>query len=310
MSAAWIASDVRAVGISHRTLGSAGARAVATCESLPDALTLLANSAYGREIRAGQSLESAQHAVAMTALWNTRVLAGWVPTVGIPMLRALVGWYEISNIEEQIRGGFEPPSEPFFRLGGLALGWAKLAPAANVNDLCDRLAMTRWGRPDDTSSRTIGLGLRATLLRRSLAALPERRDWFEAAAAIWLARDRLRGASPLPSRPAQAFAASLGEDAVSAATLSDFVTRLTDSARWPFQPETVDVTAEDLSRAESRWWSRVETDGRAQLRTGNFDSSPVVGAAAVIAADAWRVRAALAAAAHGGQGLEEFDALA
>jgi hypothetical protein len=31
---------------------------------------------------------------------------------------------------------------------------------------------------------------------------------------------------------------------------------------------------------------------------------------AVIAADAWRVRAALAAAAYGGHALEEFDALA
>jgi hypothetical protein len=104
--------------------------------------------------------------------------------------------------------------------------------------------------------------------------------------------------------------ALLGEDAVGAITLSEFVTRLTASARWPFEPQAVDVTAEDLSRAESRWWSRVEIDGRAQLRAGDFDSSPVVGAVAVIAADAWRVRAALAAAAYGGPALEEFDALA
>jgi hypothetical protein len=37
---------------------------------------------------------------------------------------------------------------------------------------------------------------------------------------------------------------------------------------------------------------------------------PVVGAVAVLAADAWRVRAALVAAANGERGVAEFDALA
>jgi hypothetical protein len=37
---------------------------------------------------------------------------------------------------------------------------------------------------------------------------------------------------------------------------------------------------------------------------------PVIGTVALLAADAWRVRAALAAAANGAKGLEEFDALA
>ena len=45
------------------------------------------------------------------------------------------------------------------------------------------------------------------------------------------------------------------------------------------------------------------------LRTPSFSPTPVTGAVAVLAVDAWRVRAALGAAARGGSALEVFDAL-
>jgi hypothetical protein len=61
--------------------------------------------------------------------------------------------------------------------------------------------------------------------------------------------------------------------------------------------------------AEAGWWRHVESDGRVLLRSAATDSGPVLGAVAVMAADARRVRAALASAARGGQALEVYDAL-
>ncbi len=308
MTAAWIASDVRASAMSHRTLGRAATRAVAARGSVPAALSSLANSPYGREIRPDQDLESAQHAIAATALWNTRVLAGWVPAAGIPMMRVLVGWYEIANVEALLRSDFAAPPHSLFQLGGLAVGWARLRGAASVTELCDRLATTAWGRPDDESPRTIGLNLRSALLQEASATLPEcqRLDHLRRAALV-LARERSRGHAPLPSRTARTFATLLGVQALAALTLAELLQSLPAAATPAFAGVT---TEEALWRAESRWWARVESDGSSLVRTARFGPTPVVGAVAVMAADAWRVRAALTAAANGDPGLEEFDALA
>jgi hypothetical protein len=67
-------------------------------------------------------------------------------------------------------------------------------------------------------------------------------------------------------------------------------------------------TPADLWRAEIRWWSRLRQEGLELLHGSGLDSSPVVGAVAVLSADAWRVRAALELAARGGGSLEVLDA--
>jgi hypothetical protein len=46
------------------------------------------------------------------------------------------------------------------------------------------------------------------------------------------------------------------------------------------------------------------------LRSSAFESDPVLGAVAMMAADARRVRAALASAARGGIAVEAYDAVA
>jgi hypothetical protein len=65
---------------------------------------------------------------------------------------------------------------------------------------------------------------------------------------------------------------------------------------------------EELWRADVAWWHRVERDAFALLRRASFGRPPVIGAVAVLAADAWRVRAALEVAARGS--VEAFDAVA
>ena len=81
------------------------------------------------------------------------------------------------------------------------------------------------------------------------------------------------------------------------------------NARWVL--DGIDQV-QDLWRGEAAWWHRVEQDGFALLRGSGYDRKPVVGALAVLAVDAWRVRAALETAARGGAEptLEAFEGVA
>lgn len=68
--------------------------------------------------------------------------------------------------------------------------------------------------------------------------------------------------------------------------------------------------SEDLWLAEASWWSRVEAEAARLAAAHRQGPSTAVGVVALLAADAWRVRAALAAAALGPAGQEAFDAVA
>ncbi|HXM58402.1 MAG TPA: hypothetical protein VOB72_23580, partial [Candidatus Dormibacteraeota bacterium] len=88
---------------------------------------------------------------------------------------------------------------------------------------------------------------------------------------------------------------------------ADLAAALPAGVRWVL--DGVDG-AEALWLAEARWWSRVEADAGRLVRARRQGPSTIVGVAALLAADAWRVRAALAAAALGPAGREAFDAVA
>jgi hypothetical protein len=66
----------------------------------------------------------------------------------------------------------------------------------------------------------------------------------------------------------------------------------------------------DLWAAEARWWRAVEHDSEDLVRSPRPGPAVLVGAVGLLAADAWRVRAALEAAARGGVGAEVFRAVA
>ncbi|HUI03187.1 MAG TPA: hypothetical protein VLZ77_06580, partial [Acidimicrobiales bacterium] len=57
---------------------------------------------------------------------------------------------------------------------------------------------------------------------------------------------------------------------------------------------------EQLWRAEARWWTTVEASATSLATGPRPDASCGVGVAALLAVDAWRVRAALTLAARGG----------
>ena len=99
MSTAWVAGSVRAVSLSSRRLGAAGARALAGQPGLPAAVETLVATPYGHDVRTGESLAEVQHAVGATLIWHLRVLAGWQPREGADTVRRLAAGLEILNVD-------------------------------------------------------------------------------------------------------------------------------------------------------------------------------------------------------------------
>ena len=304
MTGAWVSADVRAIAMSHRTTGRAGASSLAACTDLATALTQLQGSPYAHDVRPSHDLTDAQRAVASTLLWNVRVLAGWVPASGVGMLRIAMAWFEILNVEARLRPAERRPVPPRFEMGSLAStpGCSESFTRSNV---LDRLRTTWWGQPSNDSLWAIGLAMRSRLVDRASSGLPGASAWAAGAAALIVAREQVIAGNQLPSDVRRNLAHTLGWDAFEAQSIDALRERLPKRASWVLDNVG---SPEDMWRAESGWWARVEADGRELLRRASFGPEPVVGAVAVMAADAWRVRAALHAAALGGA-REAFDAL-
>jgi hypothetical protein len=308
MSAGWVGGSVRARAMTRRRLGRAAARALAASPSLAAALSTLASAApYGHTARTGQSLADAQREVVNAVLWNLRVLAGWMPREGATVLRVLVGSVEAANIDDHVQrlAGAQVPTP--YRLGALATAWPRLARANSTEELRRVLATSAWGDPGSSSPHDIGLTVRATLADRTMSAVPSARAWAAGATALLVARQLTRCRRELPPSARRAVARVVGPVALSARTLPELATSLPADARWAL--DGVDEPT-DLWQAEARWWVRVEREGDALARRPRPGPEVLVGTAAVMAADAWRVRAALELAARGGKPLEVFDAMA
>lgn len=307
MSMGWVAGSVRARAMTRRRLGRGAARSLAASGSVQAAVATLVHSPYGHDVRPGQTLADAQRAVVETVLWNLRVLAGWAPREGATMLRVLLGAIETANVEDHLRrlAGAEAP--PPYHLGGLGTAWSRLAGTTSAAEVRRVLAASPWGDPGGESPREIGLAMRTSLADRVMAAAPDAAAWAAGATALLVAREVVLERRELPSRARTAASRVVGPAAVSAGTLPELVAALPASARWSL----ADVSQPtDLWQAEARWWARVEHDGFALSRRAAAGPEALVGAAALLAADAWRVCAALELAARGGAPLEVFDAVA
>ena len=274
MSAGWAAGSVRARALVRSRMDSGVARRLAACGSLADALHLLAATPYGANIQRDSTLAAAQHEVAGTLLWDLRVLAGWLPRDGVRLLRTLGGWFEIANVDELLQSIAGRPAGPEFRLGALATAWPRLAQATSTGELRTALAASAWQDPGQQTARAIRLGMRVRWTAR-IAELGEPAGTWAAGAAALLAAGEM--AAPVPAR-----------------------------ARWVL----AGITSPDgLWRAETTLMARVERDGLRLLHAPGLDSGVVLGAVAVMACHAWRIRAALELAARGGTPMEAYDEL-
>jgi hypothetical protein len=308
VSAGWVAGSVRAAAMARRRLGPVATLTVAGCARLDEGLDMVAGSPYGRQVTTGVALDVAEYGVAATLLWNLRVLAGWLPAGGAEILRVLAGWFEIANTDEHVRALSGVASgPPPYRLGSLATAWPQLAATGSAADLRAALAASPWGDPGAQTPFAIGSTMRVAWAQRVALTVPAARPWAAGGAALMVARERFLRGSELPTVTTGSLGALLGGAWAEVPTLAAYATALRPDAAWALAGVTDDLS---LWRAETLWWRRVHTDGLALLGRSGFGQDRVVGAAAVLAADAWRVRAALGVAARGGAGREARDALA
>jgi hypothetical protein len=308
VSAGWVAGGVRAQAMARRRLGTAAARALAAAGNLSEAIEVLTRSPYGRQLRLERpTLSAATRAVAETLLWNLRVLAGWLPAAGAEMLRVLTGWFEVANVDEHLRALAGRAADPPFQLGTLATVWPQLHATGAPDELRAVLAASPWRDPGGSRPRDIQLGMRLVWAERVAGQVEPARPWAYGGTALVVARECLARGRPLPPGAAAAAARLIGPEATRATSLGDLVAAVPARARWALDG-MADLT--ELWSAEARWWRRVRADGARLVAGGSFGPGRVIGAAALLAADAWLVRGALEVAARGGADLEVFDAVA
>jgi len=306
VSAQWVAGNVRARALLNRRLGVGRARALAAMSSLTDAQHALAATAYGRDITVGQPAHDTDHAVCAALLWHLRVLAGWQPPVGARAIRALAAGFEAQNIAAHARKLAGAPPGPPYTLGALASAWPRLSETRSLAQLRDILAQTMWGDPGSESPSDIALAVQVGWALRVANAVPEARDWADAWLALSVARRRLLELRELPGPVLVRARLGLGA-AVAASDLASFTSAIATRLRWLFDGTT---GADGLWTAEARWWARVEADGLTVLGRSEFTRAQTIGAVAVLAADAWRCRAALALASRGGGPVDAYDVVA
>lgn len=316
MNSDWVAAAVRSRSMARRRAGSGLIDRVARSGSLTAALDLLRDTGYAARLASADTLLTAQRATRDTVLWEVRVLAGWVPPGGTALLRAVASAYEADNIVQLARRLATPPSAPAgrtalngqdeaapFELGSLATAWPRISAADSPAELADLLRRSPWGDPDSDLPAV----LTAVRLRRLGAAAPEASDSTARAAALLAARVRLAGGTPPATRLVSLLRPLLGIGWTEARSLPE----LREALPARLQPLLADLsTPADLWRAESTLPVLEEAEGFRLLRSGVPGPEIVFGAVQVLTADAWRLRAALAAAAGETGSSEVLNAVA
>ncbi|MBX7431089.1 hypothetical protein JDV09_03040 [Mycobacterium sp. Y57] len=306
MSAGWVAGSVRAKGLLSRRLGAGGTRAIAGLGSLAEAQHALADGPYGRGIVVGQSAADTEHLVTATPLWQLRVLAGWLPREGARAIRSLAAGFEAANIVSHARALAGAPPEPLFDLGALATAWLRLRETSSLSELRRALSQSLWGDPGGDAPSDIATGVQVAWAVRAATTVPEAGGWAAGGLALLVARQHLLHRRQLRDDVSAHAARVLGTAALGAGDLTSFAAALPSRARWSVAGIQ---DAGELWRGEARWWTRLERDGFQLVAGTGFGRARPVGTAAVLAADAWRCRAAVHLAARGGGPMEAYDAL-
>lgn len=324
MRSDWVAASVRARSMAQRRAGAGTCRFVAAAPNLQAGLERLSDSAYSDELRAAQTLPGANLATRRTVLWQLRVMAGWLPAGGARLVRAAAAVFEADNIlalELRLRRGQTVqgpgttagsrdaaagmPDQQFFDLGGLATAWPRLRTAGSEQELRLILSASPWGDPGTESALADVLSV--VWLRRLTSEAAEVRPWAASAGALLCARLVLVNRTAPDPRLLALLRPLVGTGWTGADTPEALRASLPPAAARALEPVADPM---DLWRAEAALATRVEADGFRLLRAGLPGPDVVLGAMAVLAVDAWRVRAGLAAAAVNAGSSEVLNAVA
>jgi hypothetical protein len=308
MSADWVAASVRARSMAKRRVGAGASRTIASERCLADGLARLADSVYAARLVGCTTLAAAERATRDTVLWQLRVLAGWVPASGTRLIRAAAGAFERDNILALADGiSTRRPTAAPFELGALATAWTRLREATSLDELVAGLRRSAWGdcgSQDTTALRDV---LTIVWLRRLAEAASAARPWTEAMCTLTVARILLVDRAVPSPRIIQLVRPLIGENWQHAHDLAALQASLPRSTHALFRGI---LSPADLWHAETGLRMTCEADGFRLLRTSVPGPDVVLGGIAVLAMDAWRVRAALATAAAGSGPSEVLDVVA
>lgn len=308
MSADWVAATVRARALARRRAGSGASAVIARTTTLRDGLDLLAGTAYAPRLADATDMVAVERATDETVLWQLRVLAGWLPATASRLCRTVAAVFEAENIVALAAHlGDGRPAPEAFDLGSLATSWSGLSTSASTAELYAGLAHSPWGPVGADDAAALRDVLTAVWFRRLADTAAAARPWALAGAALVATRtvlvDRVEP-SPRLRRLLRPLIGSAWERAADLTAMRAALPRATGAMLAGIETPT------DLWRAEARAVIAVETDAFGLLRSALPGPDAVLGALAVLATDAWRVRAALASAALGSGRSEVLDAVA
>jgi len=289
--------------LADRRVGRAAGRSLARAGSLSEALVALTHTPYDHDVRAGMNLAAAERAVSMTLLWHLRVLAGWAPNRGHERVRVLAAAFEIANIVGAFAQFDARPVVAPYELGAFATAWPQVARASSGPEIRAALTASIWGDPGGTEMAAVGAALTIAWIRRVAFGVPEAANWAKMFGGLLLARMIAAGTPPVAgSANDRTLRTVIGGGWTATTALADLPALVHRSAALALDAED---TAGTLWRADVRAWRLLETDALRMQRGWRPGPGAVVAAAALLAVDAWRVRAALELAARGGQAPDE-----
>ncbi len=304
MGAGWVAGSVRARLLARHRVGVNGAREIAETASADAARAQLAATPYARALAGTTSVRDAQRAIWSTVLWDTRVLAGWLPAPGVEVARTLAAFFEIENFEDLLASP-DTDREPPFDLGALGTAATRAHRATSASELREELRHSAWRDPGTSDPAGILFKVRVEWARR-LSDIEPVAEWGLGLAALIAARVVAEREQPVDPDLVRRIP-RLGRRVLDAETLAAVVAALPVSARWAV--EGIE-RADELWRAEASWWRRVDHDGERLLHSTRPGLGVAAGAIALRMSDAWRTCAALDIASRGGAGREVLDAAA
>ncbi|OIQ84398.1 hypothetical protein GALL_337750 [mine drainage metagenome] len=308
MSADWVAATVRARALAQRRAGSGASAVIARADTLRDGMDLLVGTAYEPQMADATDLAAVERTTDATVLWQLRVLAGWLPATASRLCRAAAGAFERDNITAlaaQLGDGRSAPEA--FELGALGTAWSSLRTSASTAELAAGLARSPWGAVSNDDAAALRDVLTVVWLRRLSDTAAAARPWALAGAALVASRTVLVDQvepSPRLRRLLRPLIGSAWERATDLDAMRAALPRATGALLAGIAAPT------DLWQAEARAMTAVETDAFRLVRSALPGPDAVLGALAVLATDAWRVRAALASAALGSGHSEVLDAVA